>query len=70
MSQDQHLKNLFCDRSLRFFPLGFASLLKIREDTQLFILAIADPLSELEQKTDSLCLPNLELLSCALACVA
>jgi hypothetical protein len=33
-------------------------------------LAIADPLSELEQKTDSLCLPNLELMMFALACVA
>jgi hypothetical protein len=32
--------------------------------------AIADPLSELEQKIDSLCLPNLELLIFALACVA
>jgi hypothetical protein len=35
--------------------------------SQLFILAIADPLSEPTQKTDSLCLPNLELLSFAIA---
>ncbi len=33
-------------------------------------VAIANPLSELEQKTDSLCLPNLELLMFVLACVA
>jgi hypothetical protein len=40
--------------------------------SQLFVLslAIADPFSALNQKTDSLCLPNLELLSLALACVA
>jgi hypothetical protein len=37
--------------------------------SQLFVLslAIADPLSALNQKTDSLCLPTLELLSCAIA---
>jgi hypothetical protein len=35
--------------------------------SQLFILAIADPLSELEQKTDSLCLPKPELLRFAIA---
>jgi hypothetical protein len=40
--------------------------------SQLFVLslAIADPFSALNQKTDSLCLPILDLLSCALACVA
>jgi hypothetical protein len=35
--------------------------------SQLFVFAIADPLSEPTQKTDSLCLPNLELLSFAIA---
>jgi hypothetical protein len=38
---------------------------------QLFILGDRpNPLSELNQKTDSLCLPKLELLMFALACVA
>jgi hypothetical protein len=32
----------------------------------LFIFAIAEPLAELEQKTDPPCLPNLELLSFAI----
>ena len=37
--------------------------------SQLFVLslAIADPFSALEQKTDSLCLPILKLLSFAIA---
>jgi len=35
--------------------------------SQLFIFAIIDPLSELERKTDSLWLPNLELLMFAVA---
>jgi hypothetical protein len=37
--------------------------------SQLFVLslAIADPLSALNQKTDSLCLPILKLLSFAIA---
>jgi hypothetical protein len=35
--------------------------------SQLFIFAIADPLSELEQETDAPRLPNLELLSFAIA---
>jgi hypothetical protein len=33
----------------------------------IILFIVADPLSELEQKTDSLCLPNLELLICAIA---
>ena len=35
--------------------------------SQLFIFAIADPLAELEQKIDSPCLLNLELLNFAIA---
>jgi hypothetical protein len=35
--------------------------------SQLFIFAITDPPSELEQKTDSSCLLNLELLSFVIA---
>jgi hypothetical protein len=33
----------------------------------IILFIVDDPLSELGQKTDSLCLPNLELLSCAIA---
>jgi hypothetical protein len=36
----------------------------------IILFIVANPLSKLGQKTDSLCSPNLELLSCALACVA
>jgi hypothetical protein len=36
----------------------------------IILFIVGDPLSELGQKTDSLCLPNLELLMFALACVA
>jgi hypothetical protein len=35
--------------------------------SQLFVFAIADPLLEPTQKSDSPCLPNLELLSFAIA---
>jgi hypothetical protein len=48
-------------RSRIFLTVAIAS--------QLFVLslAIAHPLSALNQKTDSLCLPNVELLSLVIA---